>query len=233
MEERKRILIVDDEQINLDFFDLMLSRLGFIVEKAESGQAALDIIKQFNPDLVILDNIMPRLSGWEVTKLLKNDPEFAECSDIPIIMFSAMDDVKDKIEGFELGIEDYITKPYNFSEVLARIRTVLRKQELIKQLEKREARILLAESLNKSLINFLRGLEDPVLRMKEMGLAVKAGESEPLTDAVVAECGTVLEKIAELKNTIDRHHVEERKIKKSEIDLKALEKKFQKEFQPK
>jgi len=61
---------------------------------------------------------MPKMSGWEVTKTIKNDPEYGQFKDVPIIMFSAMDDVKDKVEGFELGVDDYITKPYNFPRFL-------------------------------------------------------------------------------------------------------------------
>ena len=93
METRKKILIVDDEQINVEFFDLMLSKLGFVVEKAANGQEALEKVREFTPDLIMLDNIMPKMSGWEVTRILKNDPEYAEWRDVPIIMFSEMDDV--------------------------------------------------------------------------------------------------------------------------------------------
>jgi DNA-binding response OmpR family regulator len=142
---KKRILVVDDEQINLEFFDVMLSKLGFDVRKAENGQEALDAVRKLRPDLVILDNIMPRLSGWEVTKILKTSPEYAEFSDTPIIMFSALDDVKDKVEGLELGADDYITKPFNFAEVLARIRAILRSRELAGQMENREKRIVLGD----------------------------------------------------------------------------------------
>ena len=80
-------------------------------------------------DLVILDNIMPKLSGWEVTRIVKNDEEFENHRDVPIIMFSAMDDVKDKVEGFELGVEDYITKPFSPREVVARVKAVLRRAD--------------------------------------------------------------------------------------------------------
>jgi CheY-like chemotaxis protein len=86
-----RILIVDDEPINLEFFDVMLSKLGFEIEKAVDGEQALQKIRETNPDLIILDNIMPRLSGWEVAKKLKQDKEYRKHSQTPIIMFSAMD----------------------------------------------------------------------------------------------------------------------------------------------
>ena len=156
MDNRKKILIVDDELINLEFFDLMLSKLGFVVEKAEDGEEALEVIKKWDPDLIMLDNIMPKMSGWEVTKLLKTSPEYGKWRDIPIIMFSAMDDVKDKIEGFDLGIDDYITKPFNFSEVIARMMAVLRNHEMIIQLKNRETRLEMQESVCERLENYIK-----------------------------------------------------------------------------
>jgi len=147
MDNKKRILIVDDEQINLEFFEVMLSKLGFDIHLAENGHEALEAVRRLKPDLIILDNIMPKLTGWEVTKILKSDPEYADYADIPIIMFSALDDVRDKVEGLELGADDYITKPFNFTEVLARIRVVLRTHDLIKQIENREKRIRMADEI--------------------------------------------------------------------------------------
>ena len=76
MKLRGKILIVDDEPINLEFFDVMLTKLGFQVEKAVDGEEALERVQSGNPDLIILDNIMPKLSGWEVTRMLKQDPEY-------------------------------------------------------------------------------------------------------------------------------------------------------------
>ncbi|MDR1987149.1 MAG: response regulator [Treponema sp.] len=145
MNSHKKILIVDDEIINLEFFEVMLTKLGFIVEKATDGVEALEKAGRFNPDLIILDNIMPRMSGWECTKTLKADPQFRE---IPIIMLSALDDVKDKVEGFELGVDDYITKPFNFSEVFARIRALLRNREAFTHIRMQESYLSLAETLS-------------------------------------------------------------------------------------
>ena len=171
MSLKGKILIVDDEPVNLDFFDVMLSRLGFEVVMAEDGEEALEMIQQDKPDLIILDNIMPKMTGWELTKILKKSKAYEHYRDIPIVMFSAMDAVKDKIEGFELGIEDYITKPFNFSEVLARIRAVLRNKELTHQVVNRERRLALIESLNQSLLYFTDHLKRP---MDEMITTAKA-----------------------------------------------------------
>ena len=105
---------------------------------------------------------MPKLSGWEVTRLLKHDPAYRRYRNTPIIMFSAMNEVKDRIEGFEQGVDDYITKPFNFSEVLARIRAVLRSRELSRQLTRREKRIAVVESLNSSLVFFTQHIRKPI-----------------------------------------------------------------------
>ena len=105
---------------------------------------------------------MPKLSGWEVTRLLKHDPAYRRYRSTPIIMFSAMNEVKDRIEGFEQGVDDYITKPFNFSEVLARIRAVLRSRELSRQLTRREKRIAVVESLNSSLVFFTQHIRTPI-----------------------------------------------------------------------
>jgi len=148
MNTQKKILVADDEAINLDFFDLMLSKLGFVVEKTADGGDVIEKVKKFHPDLILLDNIMPGMTGREITKILKKDPNFRG---VPIIMISALDDVKDKVACFEAGVDDYITKPYNFSEVLARINAVLRNRELFDQIAVRETRLVLAEELNRDL----------------------------------------------------------------------------------
>jgi len=233
MDRKGKILIVDDEQINLDFFDVMLSKLGFEVEKAEDGEEALEKVKEMKPDLIILDNIMPKLSGWEVTKTLKQSEEYADAAGIPIIMFSAMDDVKDKIEGFELGIEDYITKPFNFSEVLARIKAVLRSRDLSQQVIERERRIALIESLNKSLVYFTRHLRQPVLDLlnaaKELDTS-DAKKVEEFGELVKRESEATLATLDGLEEEIKDLQVKGDEIKSRELSLEMLEEKYQKHF---
>jgi len=228
-----KILIVDDEPINLDFFDVMLSRLGFQVVMAEDGEEALEMIQQDKPDLIILDNIMPKMTGWELTKILKKSKAYEQYRDIPIVMFSAMDAVKDKIEGFELGIEDYITKPFNFSEVLARIRAVLRNKELAQQVVNRERRIALSESLNKSLVYFTSHLkapmEDLIGAAKTLDPAHK-GRVEMFRDLVLKEGGQVLATLEGLREEIQDLKSEGDRIRLAEVSLQDLEDKFQKHF---
>jgi len=201
---KKRILIVDDEQLNLEFFDVMLSKLGFDVLLAENGQEALEALRRFRPDLIILDNMMPKLSGWEVTRLIKNSPEYVEFAETPIIIFSALDDVKDKVEGLESGADDYITKPFNFAEVLARIRAVLRTHELIAQLELREKRLKLGDMALEKLLSTLSAtkvvLRD-VVGAEEME-TIKRLASEALSglDAIEKNIGTIRDQSEELRN---------------------------------
>jgi DNA-binding response OmpR family regulator len=122
IKHQKKLLIVDDEQINLDFLNGQLSREGFAVEKAQDGIEALERLKHFSPDLIVLDNIMPRMNGMELIKALKSDPKRKK---IPIIVFSAADDEKGKHECLRLGASGYITKPVNYSVLLARIRAAM------------------------------------------------------------------------------------------------------------
>jgi CheY-like chemotaxis protein len=192
----------------------MLSKLGFIVEKAGDGMEALEKVKRFFPDLILLDNIMPKMSGWELTKILKKDPKFQE---IPIIMLSALDDVKDKVEGFELGVDDYITKPFNFSEVLARIRVVLRNRELFAQIEVRASRLSLAEDLSADIKN---NLLDFVKSIDELDQAVqKIGNGGGILEKTQA----VRKHIAELDARIEKTLAEWEDLKKNEIGLPVLE----------
>ncbi|MDR2493692.1 MAG: response regulator transcription factor [Spirochaetaceae bacterium] len=204
MNPHKKILIVDDEIINADFFDVMLSKLGFVVEKANDGVEALEKIKKFHPDLIMLDNIMPRMSGWELTKTLKENPKFKE---IPIIMFSALDDVKDKVESFELGVDDYITKPFNFSEVLARIRVILRNRDPLS----REFRSKPAEALDTgTLESFIKSMEELEAALAE--LSFEAGAGTPLekerfarsVEALKKKTAPVRDRIKEIRERIGK-----------------------------
>ncbi len=223
MISQKKILLVDDEQINLDFFELMLSRLGFVIYRAENGREALDSVRQHSPDLVILDNIMPVMSGWEFTRLLKFGEEFSPWRETPVIMFSALDDVKNKIEGFELGVDDYITKPFNFAEVLARIKAVLRTHELIDQLKKREERLEVEYKVNACL---LRHVDDVSALLKSVY------ESSDSTDVCVLKrmVGSCLEKCDELKTEITVLEEKGRMLKNSEIEVQSLEKELRKAY---
>ena len=232
MNIQKKILIVDDDQVNLDFFQVMLSKLGFTVEQAEDGLDALGKLKKFHPDLILLDNIMPRMTGWEFTKNIKNDPKY---QDIPIIMFSALDDVKDKVAGFEMGVDDYITKPFNFSEVLARIKATLRNRELIAQIAVRESRLSLAEDLShdmkRNLSDFAKNIDslDSAVAMVQSGS--KPSDQKALAKLVAnvqEQTKKVRKQVAALDARIEKTIREWDDLKKKEIGLSTLESQIRK-----
>jgi DNA-binding response OmpR family regulator len=115
------ILLVDDEPNIIELARMYLEQDGFKVVSAQDGQAALDRILSDPPDFVVLDLMLPTLDGWEVCKRVRAR------SDIPILMLTARDEDIDKIVGLELGADDYMTKPFNPRELVARIKAVLRR----------------------------------------------------------------------------------------------------------
>lgn len=128
------LLIVDDHLDNVRSLSLLLSQSGYRVRKATSGEMALETIQLSRPDLVLLDVRMPNMDGYEVCERIKTDPNI--CS-IPIIFLSALNDADDKVQAFAVGGSDYVTKPFQAEEVLARVRhqiTILwQQQQLIEQ----------------------------------------------------------------------------------------------------
>jgi len=127
----ERILLVDDELVSRVMLQTLLADAGYDVEEAVSGEAALAAIARQRPDLILLDILMPGLSGLEVCRALKRQEETAG---IPVIFLSGMGDVKDKIAGLEAGGVDYVAKPFDPAEVLARVRGQLHIQSLTRQL---------------------------------------------------------------------------------------------------
>lgn len=149
-----KILVADDERVNVEFFEEMLSKLGFSVIVAYDGEEVLKKLEEVTPDLILLDLLMPRLNGFRVIEKLKNDDT---TKDIPIIVLSAVSDVDKKVDLLELGIDDYIIKPFNFIEILARIRSVLRSKAYRDELCENEKRIQLLEDFEETFEAFFEG----------------------------------------------------------------------------
>ena len=129
---QKKILVVDDEKDIVELISYNLEQEGFAVIKAYDGQMAWERVKTAKPDLVVLDLMIPGIHGLEVCKLIRRD---AATQNLPIIMLTAKSDQVDKILGLELGADDYVTKPFNVRELIARIRAVLRRYEGRQQIE--------------------------------------------------------------------------------------------------
>ena len=122
----KRILVVDDDREIVRLLHAYLERAGYQVLAAYDGEMALHIMRRERPDLAILDLMMPERDGRDVTRVVRGD---ASLSAMPIIMLTARVEDHDKIVGLELGADDYVTKPFNPHEVVARVRAVLRRSQ--------------------------------------------------------------------------------------------------------
>jgi len=125
-ETMQRILIVDDDREIVRLVRAYLEKAGFNVLTAFDGENALHILRREHPDLLVLDLMLPDRDGWDLTRLIRSDKSLAE---IPIIMLTARVEDSDKIVGLEIGADDYITKPFNPREVVARVRALLRRSQ--------------------------------------------------------------------------------------------------------
>ena len=114
------ILIVEDTSITLKVITTILSKEGYKIETAMNGKQALDIVRKVLPDVILLDIVMPEMDGYEVCRILKESPE---TMDVPVIFITVKDETENMLKGFEAGAVDYVTKPFNSAELLARVRT--------------------------------------------------------------------------------------------------------------
>ena len=119
--QNEKILVVDDDTNICELLRLYLEKEGYVVKVVNDGVSAINAFKQENPDLTLLDIMIPKLDGWQVCR------EIRKFSDKPIIMLTAKGETFDKVLGLELGADDYVTKPFDTKEVVARIKAVLRR----------------------------------------------------------------------------------------------------------
>ena len=120
-EDRPRILLADDEASIRRILETRLKMAGYDVYTAEDGEAAVNAFNKYNPDLVVLDVMMPKMDGYGVTR------EIRRTADVPIIILTALGDVSERITGLELGADDYVIKPFSPKELEARVKAVLRR----------------------------------------------------------------------------------------------------------
>ncbi len=131
-----RVLVVDDQPHNVKLVESILSSEGYEVLTASDGQSALVIAYEQRPDLVILDVLMPGMNGFQVARALRKNPDTRP---IPILMLTALRDLGDKVRGLEAGADDFLSKPFNVVELVARVRSLLRIKQLHNELEIKNA----------------------------------------------------------------------------------------------
>ena len=117
----QKVLIVEDDENISQLLKLYLEKDGFIVQTAGDGAAGVSANKSFQPDLVLLDIMLPVMNGWAVCRSIRSE------SKVPIIMLTAKEETEDKVQGLELGADDYVTKPFEIKELIARVHAVLRR----------------------------------------------------------------------------------------------------------
>ena len=128
-----KILVVDDNQQNLELIVAYLEDIECSVSTASDGAQALEVIRENAPDIVLLDVMMPKMSGFEVCRRLKNDPN---TTDIPVIMVTALNEMGDIERAIDSGTDDFLSKPVNKWELITRVRTMLKLKNLTDKLER-------------------------------------------------------------------------------------------------
>ncbi len=121
--DRRKILVVDDEERMVRFIRMNLEHDGFIVSEANNGKQAISKLRDVNPDIILLDVMMPDVDGFDVLETLR------EFTNVPVIMLTAKGEEDDRVRGLELGADDYVTKPFSPRELVSRIKAVLRRTE--------------------------------------------------------------------------------------------------------
>lgn len=132
--QKEKILVVDDDKNICDLLRMYLEKEGYTVVLAHNGVDAVSVFGSESPDLVLLDIMLPQLDGWQVCR------EIRKTSETPIIMVTAKDETFDKVLGLELGADDYVTKPFDTKEIVARIKAVLRRTSAVKDGDMKEVR---------------------------------------------------------------------------------------------
>lgn len=169
----RKILIVDDNQTNVELINMHLKPFPYEISKAYDGLQALEMVEKDPPDLILLDLMMPKLSGYEVCERLKSNPKTAL---IPIIIVTALRELDDKIKGIECGADDFLIKPFNKIELTTRIKSLLRVKALCDALDHSESVVFtLAETLEAKDV-YTRGHSERVAKYsvilaKELGLS--------------------------------------------------------------
>jgi adenylate cyclase len=171
-----KILVVDDTLRNVKLLADLLAVKGYAVVTALSGQEALVKIEQEHPDLVLLDVVMPEMSGYEVCRKIREIPETRM---LPVVMVTALDPAEERIKGIEAGADDFLTKPINQAELLARVRSLLRIKELYDTVQSQAGEL---SDWNQTL---QQRVEEQVTQLEQLG-RLKRFFSPQLADLIVA-----------------------------------------------
>ncbi len=218
-QRQARILIADDSPANLQLLSRILIENGYRVREASDGAAALRLARSESPDMIMLDVMMPLLDGFETCRFLKSG---ADTRDIPVVFMTSLAETSDKIKGFRMGAADYITKPFQVEEILARVKTLLALHAMRRRLEARNTQL---ERANEELASVNSALSREITERKlaEEALIQYRERLEVLVKERTQELGRAN---ASLKaEIIEREHAEEQvraSLREKEILLKEI-----------
>ena len=183
-EDADRILLVDDDVTNLDVLRHTLDGRGYRLFVTRSGESAIEVARRVHPLLILLDIVMPGIDGYETCRRLKEDPETREAA---VIFLSSLDETKDKVRGLEVGAVDFVSKPFQSDEVVARVNTHLTMQRLRRQLEARNAELARELAVAQELLtDARRRVEGPLLGDSPAIRALRESIARYAADAEVA-----------------------------------------------
>ena len=161
-EDRQKILLADDEASIRRILETRLKMAGYDVCTAQDGEEAVNAFNKYNPDLVVLDVMMPNMNGWQTLKAIRSDEN---TKDLPVIMLTAVNEEQKMVTGLKIGADDYIVKPFMLPNLLARMEAVLRRSKRYTQVKK-DSKVTLPE-------NLLTSKETEVLEMVAKGASNK------------------------------------------------------------
>ncbi len=178
-DRKARILIVDDNRANVELFKMQLKTFDYETEVAYNGEEALERVRTFGPDLILLDLMMPKIDGYEVCRILKSDKNTWF---IPVIIVTALRELQDKLKAIEIGADDFLIKPYNKLELITRVKSLLRLKELHDDLDTSENILFSLAQALEAKDNYTRGHSERVAKYsvdmaKALGLSLREQET--------------------------------------------------------
>lgn len=193
--EKPYILAVDDEQLNLELLRFILERNQFTFKGTNDDDYFFELLEERRPDLILLDVIMPRIEGFELCEKIKEQPRY---KDIPVIFLTGKVNVKDKVKGFEVGGVDYVTKPFNEQELIARIQTHIELRRARHQIEEQAENLRQSNALKDRMFSIIgHDLRSPLSAAKLKMDFIMRGIIDPKGDDFVDET------VFELLKTMD------------------------------